>query len=122
MCSRAKQDINERIECVYGHLDLLRIDLNETLKSIKEKAYLEYNQLGSNTQSALDEYDQFLKSEFVELEFTQHKMLKCQQHLNDLNDLNEKFKFLYRKITFESSDWLPDEKFLCPSSDLFNKP
>ena len=48
-------------------------------------------------------------------------MLKCQHYLNELNDLNEQFRFLNRKIKFDASDWLPDEKFICPSSDLFNK-
>jgi hypothetical protein len=128
MCKNVKEHIDKRIETVDKHLESLQTDLLESVKLIKEKAHLEFSKLNKETENKVDEHDKFsktLKSIITDFEINKEEAMKkiyeCQNHLNDLIFCEEKFRLLFRKIRFESSNWIPDESFLCPCFEVFEK-
>ena len=128
MCGKAKNDIDKRIETVDRHLENLQTELLESVRIIKEKARLEYNRLSKETANKVNQYEQFskeFKSTLDDFNVNKQNLMRnikeCQQHLNNLIFCEEKFRILFRKIRFESSDWLPDESFLCLCYEIFDK-
>lgn len=107
---------------------ILQKELLDSLKVIKEKATLEYNKSNKEANAKGDDYEKFsLDMKKMLEDFKSHKekvdldIYKCQLYINDLEHFDDKFRYLYRKIKFDSSDWKPDESFILPCFEIFNK-
>jgi len=119
LCEKAKQDVHERIEAVKSHLDDLHQQMLESLAKIKQNVYDEMETLGRQIDMKTSEYEEFTVNMEKMLEnFEQNKeqletnMYECQEFVEELNKFNEKFHLILRKVSFEPSEWLPDESFV----------
>ena len=90
MSKNVEEHIDKRIETVDRHLECLQEELLECVKSIKEKACLEFIELKKETEFMIDENEKFSKKfklirsdSEINKEVTE-KIYECQKHLSDL--------------------------------------
>jgi len=119
LCEKAKQDVHERIEAVKSHLDDLHKQMLNSLAKIKENVYNEMETLNNQIEMKTSEYEEFSKNMEKMLEnFEQNKeqlekdVYECQDFIEELSKFDEKFHLILRKVSFEPSEWLPDENFV----------
>ena len=119
VCEKAKQDVNSRIEAVKSHLDFLHREMLNSLARIKENVYAEMENLNQQIEMKAGEYKDFAENMEKMLEnFEENKeqlekdMYECQDFIEELNKFEDKFHAILRKVSFEPSEWLPDEKFI----------
>ena len=119
LCEKAKIDISDRVELLKAHLDTLHLELLESLASIKEKVVAEVEQLHAEVEGKCGEYASFSENMQKMLEnFEENRevlekdIYKCQDYIEDLKRLDESFHKILRKVSFEPSDWTPDESFI----------
>ena len=119
LCEKAKEDISTRIQVLKAHLDDLHAELLESLGAIKEKVSAELDKLNDEVERKSDEYGQFsenmqkMLSNFDENRETLEKdIYKCQEYIEDLRRLDENFYKILRRVSFEPSEWTPDETFI----------
>lgn len=119
LCEKAKIDISNRVETLKAHLDTLHLELLESLASIKEKVVAEIELLHVEVEGKCSEYASFSENmqKMVEnfeanREVLEKDIYKCQDYIEDLKRLDETFHKILRKVSFEPSDWTPDESFI----------
>lgn len=87
---------------------------------IKENVYNELEKLSSDVESRTTEYQVFSsKMEKMLENFEENReelekdMYDCQDYIEELKRLDELFHSTLRKVSFEPSEWLPDQSFIC---------
>ena len=122
-----KQDITKRVAAVKDQLDTLHQELNTSLDRIKTKARVELESLNQQAETTVRSSDAF-REFFNKLlgEFDENKnrieleLYQCQNYVDDLTSLDEKFRRILRSVIFEPSDWLPDETFILADYKKFD--
>jgi uncharacterized protein YoxC len=120
LCEKIKKDISDRIEAIKLHLDVLHKELLDTLAKIKENVYNELEKLSTDVETKTTEYQVFTsKMEKMLENFEENReelekdMYECQDYIEELKRLDELFHTTLRKVSFEPSEWLPDQSFIC---------
>lgn len=126
VCTQAKNEITKRVQIVKDHLEKLQQELFDKLETIKTNTNDSLILLNGraketvdNCQKVTENMRQMLKNFDESRDQIFKEMHECQDHVNDLNRLNEKLRLVLRKVIFEPSNWLPDEKFIFPPIDHF---
>lgn len=126
LCEQAKGEIAERVEVVKAQLDTYQQDMSESLNRIKLKAQVELKALNEQAGEAVDEANIFVASFNKMLEeFEENKsqievdIWQCQEYIDRLQFLDEKFRRILRRIIFEPSEWKPDESFILADHERF---
>ena len=119
LCEKAKHDVYKRIEAVKSHLDDLHKQMLNSLEKIKQNVYKEMETLNEQIENKTSEYEEFSRNMEKMLEnFEQNKeqleknMYECQDFIEELNNFDDKFHSILRKVSFEPSEWLPDDSFV----------
>ena len=95
-------------------------ELLDTLAKIKENVYNELEKLSNDVETKTTEYQVFSsKMEKMLENFEENReelekdMYECQDYIEELKRLDELFHTTLRKVSFEPSEWLPDQSFIC---------
>ena len=126
MCNKAISSIDSRINTVENHLDTLQTELMASLTSIKQKSNEEFNKLNSQVKIKTELNDLFLNEMKQKLDETTtnnnvDKLFELQACINSINELESFYRVLNRKIRFESSDWMPNDSFICSFLEIFKE-
>jgi hypothetical protein len=98
---------------------VLHKELLDALSLIKDNLTGEVDDLNKLAEQKTNEYDSLIES--VELiatelesdrETAEKRMYACQDAIEDLTDLEHAYHKTLRKVAFEPSEWVPDEKFI----------
>lgn len=126
-CEKAKQDVSKRVEELKSHLDVLHQELLVSLSQIKVSLTSEVDELNALVEERCQNYDELIQNmesivnELEDKKETAEKLMyECQDGIDDLGDLEQRYHRTMRKVTFEPSDWLPDEKFIAAYIGKFN--
>lgn len=120
LCSKAKQEISDRIEAVKSHLDTLHKEMLDSLAMIKKNVSIELEKMKKQADLKTQDYDVFsqkmrtMLENFEENKYSLEKeIFRCQDYIDEMQTLDQNFHKILRKISFEASDWIPDESFVC---------
>ena len=97
-----------------------------SLTSIKQKSNEEFNKLNSQVKIKTELNDLFLNEMKQKLDETTtnnnvDKLFELQACINSINELESFYRVLNRKIRFESSDWMPNDSFICSFLEIFKE-
>ena len=119
MCEQTKKEIGERIDAVKAHLDVLHREMLDTLAKIKVNVCSEIERLNGQIDVRTSECQVFSENMQRMLDdFEQNKdtlekdMYECQDFVEELKKFEQKFHAILRKVTFEPSEWQPDQSFV----------
>jgi hypothetical protein len=116
MCTQARLDIQTRIDLIKEHIRNLHKKLCETLKSIKTNVTAQIEKLKLDAEEECSSYSNHLESVTVETlaanDMAQSEIEKCKNYIDNLKIMDEKFYHILNKISFEPSDWIPDQKLI----------
>lgn len=119
ICDNIKKKIEERVNEIKDQLEKLHQEMLDNLETIKNKVYLELGKYNEQVSLKCSEYEEFtekMESMLSNYENNKEELQKsiydCQSKIEDLNKLDETFKKLLRRITFEPSEWLPDVSYI----------
>ena len=111
---------------IKDHLETQQIELVKRLEHIKLNVKGEIALLNSDAEKTNKEVAHFsenLSKLLLDFDSNQELIKKnayeCQEFINDLNDMNQRYRNVLRNVIFEPSTWLPDEKFIYPSIEKF---
>jgi hypothetical protein len=127
MCNKAINSIDSRISTVENHLETLQTELMASLTSIKQKSNEEFNKLNSQVKIKTELNDLFLNEMKQKLDETTttntsvDKLFELQACINSINELESFYRVLNRKIRYESSDWMPNDSFICSFFEIFKE-
>lgn len=85
-----------------------------SFNSEAEKSIVNAENFSQNLSSLLMDFE-------VNRELIEKNAYECQEYINDLNEMNQKFRNILRRVIFEPSDWMPDEKFIYPRIEKFKE-
>ncbi len=118
-CEKAKKDVSDRISDLKSHLDTLHKDLLNSLSLIQDSLTSEVDDLNSLAEQKTTEYDTLIQNvESIVKDLETDKdlaakyMYECQDAIEDLTELGQNYHKTLRKVVFEPSEWVPDEKFI----------
>ncbi|CAF1140920.1 unnamed protein product [Brachionus calyciflorus] len=127
LCSQAKKEVSLRIKACKDHLDVLHQQMLDQLATIKQNVMIELQKLDNTIDEKSEEYRNYItKMENMMEHFDQNReelfkeIYNCQKYIDDLTCLDDNFRKIMRKISFEPSEWVPDESFVYPSIKFFN--
>ena len=127
-CDKLKADIDRRVEAIKDHLDELQKSLMQTVESIKKQVANEVSKMNEDAANKIAENESFARNmermltDFeANKEQVQRSMYECQDRIDSLNCLGDKFRIILRKISFEPSDWTPDELLIFPNLKKFEQ-
>lgn len=126
MCNKAISSIDSRINTVENHLYTLQTELMASLTSIKQKSNEEFNKLNSQVKIKTELNDLFLNEMKQKLDETTtnnnvDKLFELQACINSINELESFYRVLNRRIRYESSDWMPNDSFICSFFEIFKE-
>jgi hypothetical protein len=126
MCNKAISSIDSRINIVENHLYTLQTELMASLTSIKQKSNEEFNKLNSQVKIKTELNDLFLNEMKQKLDETTtnnnvDKLFELQACINSINELESFYRVLNRRIRYESSDWMPNDSFICSFFEIFKE-
>lgn len=120
MCQRAKKEVSDRVELIKAHLEVLYKELVDMLGQIKKNVVGEIDKMSKQALEKCQEYEEFANSMEKMLEDfesnrerLESEIYSCQNYLDELDLAEKSFQRILRKVTFDPSDWTPDETFLC---------
>ncbi len=119
-CEKAKKEVSNRIDDLKSHLDVLHQELLASLSLIKENLTQETEDLNKTADQKTEKYENLIENVHEILNDLENKkdlaekfMYECQDAIDDLKDLEQSYHKTMRKVSFEPSEWMPDEKFIC---------
>lgn len=120
LCDKAKREVSERVAIINAHLETLYKELLETLGQVKENVTKEIDRMGKQAEEKWVEFESFaqemekmLENFDANQERLETEIYACQSYIDDLDLLEEGFRRILRKVTFDESEWMPDESFVC---------
>jgi hypothetical protein len=82
------------------------------------------NQQAETTVRSSDAFREFFNKLLGEFDENKNRieleLYQCQDYVDDLTSLDEKFRRILRSVIFEPSDWLPDETFILADYKKFD--
>ena len=95
-------------------------DLLSSLSLVKDSLTNEVEDLNTQAELKTEKYESLIKNmESIVNELENKKdtaekyMYECQDAIEDLAELEQNYHKTLRKVSFEPSEWMPDEKFIC---------
>ncbi len=120
-------DIEARVEAIKDHLDILQksmlIELDFTKAQMQENL-IEFNREAHESiqdcQVFSTKMEQTLQDFECNRELIEKQVYECQRYIDDLNDIENKFRTILRQVSFEPSDWMPTEELIFPNIEKVN--
>ena len=119
LCAKAKSEIEVRVELLKIHIESLHKEILESLAKIKAKVINELKLLNeritvksNESTNHMEKVKHLLADYDLNREKLEEEIYTCQNHIHELKQLDENFGKILRKVSFEPSEWLPDENFI----------
>ena len=90
------------------------------LAQIKKNVTEEIDRMSVVATDKCSEYERFsadMESMLADFEANRERLeteiYTCQNYIDDLSLVEQSFQRILRKVTFDQSDWSPDQSFIC---------
>ena len=114
-----KKEVATRIDEIKVHFDNMQNEMLASIAVIKTNTSEEIEKLSQEADQRTSDYEQFAQQMQSKLEkFDQnrdtlkHDLYECQDKIEELKRLEDRFHEILRKVSFEPSEWLPDNEFI----------
>ncbi len=114
-----RKEVATRIDEIKLHLDNMQNEMLGSIASIKKNTSEEIDKLSQEADHRTNDYELFAQQMQIKLEkFDQNRetlkqdFFECQDKIEELKRLEDGFHEILRKVSFEPSDWLPDNEFI----------
>ena len=110
-------DVNIHFESLKQYLDKMKDDIIEKINVSKRELQAELSALSKEFKYNLPDYESQIHqlnivSNSAKTTLETH-LLNCQSSIKRLEILKSKYNCVFKKISYEPNDWLPDEHFIC---------
>lgn len=119
-CTRTKQEITEKIREHKEKIEIVHLKMIEKLELIQENLVLHLNSLATKIAKKNSDYESLSKKiddSIDEIDENQliSEIYKFQELIDQMENLEETFQNIFKKFSFESSLWKPNEDFIHPA-------
>lgn len=124
-CIQAKKEITEKINQQKDICEGLHLKMRDQLSLIQNNLEIELKKLSENMKKKSLEFEIFsakMEESFDDLneEDLISKIFKCQNSIDNMKALEDNFFKILKKISFEPSQFRPNENFIFPSYKKFS--